>query len=460
MIIGLGVLVATAASFALIASKVAVASITAACILGATAATLSGAGSKYDKNPLSRAPAVESHFKDDKYECFGERIVKYDAHLLARLSVLGIFKHTILCDRNLVVESLVLAAISLVVAGATVELGATTDIHRITHLASRLEGFVKYVGGFNTFFLGMYTSTSIARWWRLRTDGVGAIWSSSSRLSALLAAELCMPLDDLSFDKGTTSPRESALLGSRRKACSTLSGSVEMESIPDTGTSIRDHGDAGRIVANVHRYARASLRLIFSQKGRGSSMEHALQELQTLGHLEEEEIRLLRTIGSNLAEAIWSWTLALLMKLKNAKRIAQDDGIPWWQYIECWQAGRSGAALIGSQISSQLPFQYVHFISVVVKISNLQFSITMGILLGVAFRTLDPVDMFIALMSALVIPMINNAVLVLNIGFENPFGTDMTDFPEYKYIKDMRTDSLSYVHASRNLPAWSREDWS
>ena len=35
------------------------------------------------------------------------------------------------------------------------------------------------------FLLGFYTSLTVSRWWRLRTDGVGNIWSSASQLRAL-----------------------------------------------------------------------------------------------------------------------------------------------------------------------------------------------------------------------------------------------------------------------------------
>eukprot|EP01083_Nonionella_stella_P180915 646557_1 len=50
-------------------------------------------------------------------------------------------------------------------------------------------GIIETGSGFNimfSFLAGLYLSLHIARWWRLRTDGIGNIWSASTGIATLL----------------------------------------------------------------------------------------------------------------------------------------------------------------------------------------------------------------------------------------------------------------------------------
>eukprot|EP00929_Paragymnodinium_shiwhaense_P118673 TRINITY_DN90587_c0_g1_i1.p1 TRINITY_DN90587_c0_g1~~TRINITY_DN90587_c0_g1_i1.p1 ORF type:complete len:477 (-),score=65.37 TRINITY_DN90587_c0_g1_i1:644-2074(-) len=389
------------------------------------------------------------------YQSLGSQVVKYNDLLLSRFDVMGIFRNTVLADTGLWSETLLLLSFGCIVAAAVDAWRTPENGKAIEYIASRLEPFAKHIWGFNTFFLGAYTSTSVARWWRLRTEGVGAMWASAAKLSTLLASELVATLQD---DERSAKPSTLCEDASERQPKRQRVTDLPMS--PQIGSKIGEQ-DASRLVNHVVRYACISLRLVFAQKGRGASLPVSLEELNALGHLEAGEAELLLKVGSNLPEAIWGWILALLLKLYKARLIGQKDGVPWWQYVEYWQSGRGGTALIGAQMGTQLPFAYVHFMAAFVKLSNMVLVLSMGLVMSCSFHHGGKdIDAVIALGSAFLLPLISNAVLLLNVGLANPFGVDGTAFPEFKYVEGFADDCRAYVAACTNLPAWSRECWA
>ena len=52
------------------------------------------------------------------------------------------------------------------------------------------------------------------------------------------------------------------------------------------------------------------------------------------------------------------------------------------------------------------------------------------------------------------IPLLYNAILLVNASLADPFGGEVNDFPKSKYERGIESDGLSYVQAGEHLPMW------
>ena len=55
------------------------------------------------------------------------------------------------------------------------------------------------------------------------------------------------------------------------------------------------------------------------------------------------------------------------------------------------------------------------------------------------------------------IPLLYNAILLVNAGLADPFNGEVNDFPFKKYELGIEGDGLSYVQAGEHLPAWMKK---
>jgi len=254
------------------------------------------------------------------------------------------------------------------------------------------------------FLLGFYTSLTVSRWWRLRTDGIGNIWSATSQLSLFLS-------QFVTKDKETL--------------------------------------DA------VRRYARASMAIVFLKRKFGA--QQLYKKLDTLVDediLFPDEVNLLRSYNNNLAESIWTWVAHIVADLNEKGKIKGEVMLNF--LMERVNLGRGGAALIGAQMGTPIPLPYIHLIGFLVKIHNLILGLSLGFIMGcqwddnVFARFLLPVKVFC-------IPLLYNAILLVNAGLADPFNGEVNDFPFKKYELGIEGDGLSYVQAGEHLPAWMKK---
>merc|ERR1719326_2780184 len=106
--------------------------------------------------------------------------------------------------------------------------------------------------------------------------------------------------------------------------------------------------------------------LVFKQQ---HDQIHDLSDLHENGILTKEEVECLKNWHSNLAESIWTWAAALVHRLHNQGLIKNDQVL--WTLMDRVNLGRGGAALIGAQMGTQLPMQYVHLLGFLVKLYTL-----------------------------------------------------------------------------------------
>lgn len=332
-----------------------------------------------------------------------QHVVDYDAGKLATMRVFvamsgSVFTHTVLWVEQCVIVAMFFIAAAFLF-GFEMHFKARGGVlrERLTAAVSDITGFVGMMSGLAAFLLGFYTSLSVSRWWRLRTAGVGSIWSASSQLSLYVSQFV------------TKDPA---------------------------------------ILQAIRRYARASLFIIF-MRFRGGLKD--LSKLSEVGILTDEEVIELGKWNNNLAESIWTWNLNIVAGLHKRGLIKSEFILNI--LIERCNLGRGGAATIGAQLGTPIPMQYVHILGFLVKLHNVILAIFMGLIFG---SSLSDSRFFFSLTTALrvfFVPLLYNSLLIINEELVNPFGNELLDFSAQKYDNGIEGDGKSYVDAGDHIPA-------
>lgn len=249
------------------------------------------------------------------------------------------------------------------------------------------------------FLFSFYTSLTVARWWRLRCDGVGNIWSASSQLSMFIAE--CVTRDE-------------------------------------------------RVLSSIRRYARASLAIRFLQRRYKGKLKEHLEELVHMDILTKEEVSMLSKYNNNLSESLWTWVTRIVMDLHKKGDIASDIILKF--LLEKVALGRSGAGLIGAQMGTPIPMLYVHLLSWMVKVHNILVAACNGfILVQTGTGTITTARVFL-------IALLYNSLLLINAELADPFDDGGScDFPLAKYEQGIESDGLGYVQAGEHVPSWMKK---
>merc|ERR1719160_1290659 len=98
--------------------------------------------------------------------------------------------------------------------------------------------------------------------------------------------------------------------------------------------------------------------------------------------------------------------------------------------------------------------QYIHLLGLLVKAHNVVLSIIMGCLFGAAVRNGEYIIMAQLFGRTLILPLLFNAILLINAELSDPFDGHPTDFPGHAYVTALDKDGSAVVTASKNMPEW------
>lgn len=260
--------------------------------------------------------------------------------------------------------------------------------------------FAMIITGLNTFLLTFYSSMSLARWWTIRTQGVGGIKTAVVQLEWVIS-QLVTPDD--------------------------------------------------KVLKAIRRYGRASLKLIFLWRRHEIDLIH--EKLRDEELLTDEEIVLLRKWDHCLHETIWAWQMGIVTMLHKENKIPNDHVLKL--LLEHCQSGRMAVQIAHTHIAQRIPMQYVHLLGFMVKMHNLILAVITGILFGAAY----PIGQYIICCQlftrTLLLPMLFNAILLMNADLSDPFnGASGDSFPDTKYCANLAKDCVKIVEASQHMPSW------
>jgi predicted membrane chloride channel (bestrophin family) len=270
--------------------------------------------------------------------------------------------------------------------------------------------FAWTLGTLVAFLLGMYTSLTVSRWWRIRTAGVGSVWSGVNQLTFYISN--CVTTDE-------------------------------------------------EVLSAIRRYGRASLVLLFLKRRYKDRMPHKLNQLETMNILTAEEVQKLQAWGDNLAESIWSWVAQIIQGLHNKGLITDASGM-YGFLMRKVEVGRLGAEAVNAQMGSPIPMPYVQLLSVLVKVNNIVMALSYGYVLGNVRDGEESEKAKIAHYAMIAVkvcfvPLFYNGILVINSRLYDPFDGGYNDFPMDKYQQGIEADSLSYINAIKYCPDWIKD---
>lgn len=279
--------------------------------------------------------------------------------------------------------------------------------------AEQIRRAVLYGSGLVGFVLVLYLHHAVVRWWAMRRDAVGGLWESVDDLALVLAAHF-----------------------------------------PDPGSR--------PLKELVLRYCLASLDLTFMQ---AQGTDGVLQGLVLQGLLTPDEKRKLEELVSK-PQAVWVWVAGIFQQL--AERGKLSSRLLFSLYDICAKArGAVGRGRgVFAYLDTQLPFAYVHLISVMVHLCNAMVAVKCGILAAVAARNLlrpetrrDPVSdtenaqvLLMQVAFAVVVPVFYLAFLSVGASVSDPFGDKFEDFPRSAYRTWMRSECRAFHAAGEQLP--------
>jgi len=246
------------------------------------------------------------------------------------------------------------------------------DLKPMERLASQINSFVP-------FCLGLYVSLSLSRWWTLRVSALGKVFDSFCNLSMLISCEL--------HAKKWTDLRTQIL-----------------------------------------KYGFGSLTLL-TQAARD---REDLQKIVDQGCLTAYEAKAVAK-----SEDLWQRPMILwvwIMRISMSAMYHHKSPNPRIGAVltECTRA-TDGMNTINEYMDSQLPFAYVHLITLLVNIQNMTLAINAGLSFSKALPDLEYMKMLCQIFMVCSVCFLYQALLQITYIVMDPFGDDPLDFPVQAY---------------------------
>jgi len=340
-------------------------------------------------------------------------IIDYEPLKLGTFRVFCLSKGTILESPVLFLEQLLLTLLFACVAAPTYHFfhmdmghGGKKEVSGGEWLAAqegKMRAFAMIMTNLAAFLLTFYTSISVARWWVMRTGGVGSIKAATLDLEWMLY-------------QNVTQEEE--------------------------------------VLSAVRRYGRTSLVLIFMWRQGKLDKSHVKEELVGRKLLNEHEVDQLFKWNHCLHETIWAWQGAIVTMLHKEGKIKSPDLFKTL-LLKCTE-GRAAVQLAHTHLAVRVPMQYVHLLGLLVKMHNLVIAIIMGGLFGAALRNQQIIICVQTFARTLILPFLFNAILLINAELADPFSAGGgSDFPGMIYQENLDKDCKGFVSASQNMPDWA-----
>eukprot|EP00747_Dinoflagellata_sp_TGD_P168183 gnl/TRDRNA2_/TRDRNA2_193977_c0_seq1.p1 gnl/TRDRNA2_/TRDRNA2_193977_c0~~gnl/TRDRNA2_/TRDRNA2_193977_c0_seq1.p1 ORF type:complete len:541 (+),score=94.54 gnl/TRDRNA2_/TRDRNA2_193977_c0_seq1:95-1717(+) len=344
---------------------------------------LSGSEGK-PRQPGALADMYRSHNKVERrkvttiaYGISGKpKLLSYDLKHLVRYGgiITAFTRGTILrVDDGMLKFMLTLMLLFVCVAG--VMWAAVPDLKAVD--TTSLQDLADYMNGFVPFVLGLYVSLAIGRWWALRVQALGAVFDSVANVTMIISCVL-------------SGPQHAA---------------------------VRDL---------VVKWGMASIFLLVKAARDIEEMDDLFKK----GVLSESEVDALKNVSPyGRAMIMWAWIMRLAQETFDD---AAGPGPHAPKLVAVFQhciLARNGVQTIHTYLQTQLPFAYVHLITLLVNINNFIVAFKCGVVFVVANAKGDRQEMMYQVLMFMLVPILYHGLLSISYVIHDPFGEDMLDFP-------------------------------
>lgn len=262
-----------------------------------------------------------------------------------------------------------------------------------------------YLNAFLPFFFSLYLKTTFTRWWNIRTQGLGAMYSAAADI--IMCVKAFCPQEQFK-------PHLQALI----------------------------------------RYFKLSNALTFELANSRETGKVDLKALVDEGLLEPDEEDALQKSTGNKAQLVWEWVFEILVELHNNKHIDRNGLRDMQGYVV---RGRGGVQALFTIIDTQLPFSWVHLMSFLVGANALIVILKCAISSAKSMRRIEhgcrlnaaaglicdadsvdiPLQMFAQMLQVILTPFVHFGFLEFSNDLQNPFGSNPSDFPRNLYMEKL-----------------------
>jgi len=259
------------------------------------------------------------------------------------------------------------------------------------------------------FMLGAYVGTSVNRWWAVRSDCIGGLWGAIDDMCLLLSSHMPSPSDHVYKER-------------------------------------------------FLRLGLLSHALVLNQ-ARGREDEKFLWRLVERGLMTEGELNVLKGKCSK-PQVVWVWISQLIHGLDREGKIRYPQ-IMVPEFDAMCAKGRTAIGNTFAYIDTQLPYVWVHMLSVIVTLISCVISLKAGLTLGYLIDEaqkhphvgLSMSHVFSEVCHVIVLPFAFAAFMLLGGVLANPLGEDFMDFPGFAYHCFMRDENSCFIQAGEETPS-------
>jgi len=331
-----------------------------------------------------------------------QKIFRYDMRVLVRFSACAtVFSSgtVFTMDNNTVRTTGFILLLQFIVTTGTLlaHIGAFRELETLD--LSPLEGLVSQVSVFVPFLLALFVSLSLSRWWALRVTALGQVFDSLANTCMIVASEL-------------------------------------------NGVKWRE------VRTSILKYGMASVEVLI-QAARESEDIESLIELDLLT---ESEATFMREwdLPWQRPMVIWAWIMRVI---SNAMDHDKTPVQTRQAVLDQCMGARDGMANINLHLDTQLPFAYVHMITLLVNVQNILMAFKAGLVFACAVPACNYFVMIQQVFSTAIIVVLYQALLTISYMIMDPFGDDVLDFPIGTYKVYVASIIEAIMGADRGCPS-------
>jgi hypothetical protein len=271
--------------------------------------------------------------------------------------------------------------------------------------AGGLEELSTYLNGFVPFVLGLYISLTLSRWWSLRVDALGKVFDALPNVLMLMSCFL--------------------------------------------------RGDEYKPVQEqILRYGMLSIMLTI----KAAREYYSIEDLEAKGLMTANERLSLEPIAPfQRAMVTWSWIMAVA---DDAFTKAGAQPAKMTAVLKKCTTARDGIQTIHTYFHTQLPFAYVHLITLLVNLNNLVVAVKCGFVMARAVATENYQEMFNQALMLVIVPLLYHGLLAISYVIQDPFGEDMLDFPIAAYQEYVAQCCEAMMIGAAKFPGMQKSDGS
>jgi hypothetical protein len=322
------------------------------------------------------------------------KITAYNFHKLVKVTaVLTIWvKGTVfLLDRAIVVSMLGYASVFFITVVLLLTLSEDEDYERLQkQVMPALTEISTDLMRFCPFLFGLFTSIILSRWWTLRVDGIGAMSDHTINISGLL--------------------------------CSTGARILHNE---------QDWERFKQLHSRVVKYGVSALACIVAES-RGPD-SHRLEGLVKLGMLTPEDVAILQ-LRSSHAYCLWCWIQAISVEAFEMLKMPPPNHNMIHQEV---RQAMQGIHNILMYIRTQLPFPYVHMITLIVNVHNVVLALVSAFEFAINYHNDRGSVAAIKSCKMLILPILYQGLLQICVFLTDPLGDDIIDFPIQTFMFEL-----------------------